>query len=95
MVSITFLLIAGYALDKYFKKQILGKALNMNPNNRNNGAIEDGRSYKWAGMHSGRLWLSIKFIVDYLSAYDLFLKEELVGRTNLHIKNGFLNVVSH
>ncbi len=61
----------------------------MNSNNRNNGAIEDSRSYKWASMHSGRLWLSIKFIVDYLSAYDLFLKEELVGRTNLHKKMGF------
>lgn len=25
----------------------------MNSNNRNNGAIEDSRSYKWAGMIPG------------------------------------------
>lgn len=94
MVSITLLLIAAYAQCKHFEKQILGKALNMNPNNRNNGAIEDSRSYKWASMPPGRHGQPIKSLIDCLSAYDLFLKEELAGRTNLHIKSGFLKVVS-
>lgn len=95
MVSITLLLIAAYALCKHFEKQILGKALNMILNNRIEEAIEDSCSYEWASMPQGRHGQPIKSLIDCLSAYDHFLKEELAGRTNLHIKSGFLNVVSH
>lgn len=95
MVSITLLLIAAYALCKHFEKQILGKALNMILNNRIEEAIEDSCSYEWASMPQGKHGQPIKSLIDCLSAYDHFLKEELAGRTNLHIKSGFLNVVSH
>ncbi|EOI5720488.1 glycoside hydrolase family 104 protein [Cronobacter dublinensis] len=78
----------------FLKKKVAGDALNMILNNRIEEAIEDSCSYEWASMPPGRHGQPIKSLIDCLSAYDLFLKEDLAGRTNLHIKSGFLNVVS-
>lgn len=53
-------------------------------------AIEQSCSYEWASLPPSRHGQPIKSISECLSLYNTFLQEELNGKTDLHIVNGFL-----
>lgn len=73
------------------KEKVRDNALNMIIHGMIKEAIENSCSYEWASLPPGRHGQPIKSLSECLRVYDAFLKEELEGKTNLHIKNGFLN----
>jgi len=73
------------------KEKVRDNALNMIIQDNIKEAIENSCSYEWASLPPGRHGQPIKSLSECLRVYDDFLKEELDGKTNLHIKNGFLN----
>ncbi|MDK9605831.1 glycoside hydrolase family 24 protein [Lelliottia wanjuensis] len=72
------------------KNKVRNDALTMIIKDEIKDAIETSCSYEWASLPPGRHGQPIKSISECLSLYDRFLKEELNGLTDLHIKNGFL-----
>ena len=73
------------------KEKVRDNALNMIAQGNIKEAIENSCSYEWASLPPGRHGQPIKSLSECLRVYNDFLKEELEGKTNLHIKNGFLN----
>lgn len=73
------------------KEKVRDNALDMIIYDKIKDAIENGCSYEWASLPSGRHGQPIKSLSECLRVYNVFLKEEMEGKTNLHIKNGFLN----
>lgn len=73
------------------KEKVRDNALNMIIQDKIKEAIENSCSYEWASLPPGRHGQPIKSLNECLRNYDVFLKEELEGKTNLHIKRGFLN----
>jgi muramidase (phage lysozyme) len=73
------------------KEKVRDNALNMITQGNIKEAIENSCSYEWASLPPGRHGQPIKSLSECLRIYDDFLKEELEGKSNLHIKNGFLN----
>lgn len=62
-------------------------------NNHIKEAIEKSCSYEWASLPPGRHGQPIKSLNECLKNYNSYLQEELAGKTNLHLKNGFLNEI--
>lgn len=54
--------------------------------------IEDSFSYEWASLPPGRHDQPIKKIDECLSSYEKIFSEERVGKTNIFIKPGFLEL---
>ncbi|NHV08878.1 glycoside hydrolase family 104 protein [Cronobacter turicensis] len=77
----------------FLKEKVLGDALNMIINNHIKEAIEKSCSYEWASLPPGRHGQPIKSLNECLKNYNSYLQEELAGKTNLHLKNGFLNEI--
>ncbi|MES0320016.1 glycoside hydrolase family 104 protein [Citrobacter sedlakii] len=73
------------------KEKVRDNALKLIIQGKIKEAIENSCSYEWASLPPGRHGQPIKSLNECLRNYDLFLKEELEGKTNLHIKRGFLN----
>lgn len=73
------------------KEKVRDNALKLIIRGKIKEAIENSCSYEWASLPPGRHGQPIKSLNECLRNYDLFLKEELEGKTNLHIKRGFLN----
>ncbi|MET3536009.1 peptidoglycan DD-metalloendopeptidase family protein [Chryseobacterium limigenitum] len=53
-------------------------------------ALEQYGSYEWASLPPGRYGQPAQTMTAALEKYDKFLKEELGGTTDLHLKKGFL-----
>jgi muramidase (phage lysozyme) len=53
-------------------------------------ALEQYGSYEWASLPPGRYGQPAQTMTAALEKYDKFLKEELAGTTDLHLKKGFL-----
>lgn len=73
------------------KEKVRDNALNMIVQGNVKEAIENSCSYEWASLPPGRHGQPIKPLSECLRDYNVFLKEELEGKTNLHIIHGFLN----
>lgn len=71
------------------KEKVRDNALNMITQGNVKEAIENSCSYEWASLPPGRHGQPIKSLSECLRVYDDFLKEELEGESNLHIKMGF------
>ncbi|WP_144283276.1 PAAR-like protein [Chryseobacterium echinoideorum] len=54
------------------------------------GATEKYGSYEWASLPPGRYGQPIETMEKALELYDKFYKEELTGKSPLHLKKGFL-----
>ncbi|MEO8234263.1 MAG: hypothetical protein ABI549_02510 [Flavobacterium sp.] len=57
--------------------------------NKTKEALEKYGSYEWASLPPGRYGQPAQTMENALSKYEKFLKEELEGKTNLYLKNGF------
>ncbi|ELY3542257.1 glycoside hydrolase family 104 protein [Cronobacter turicensis] len=77
----------------FLKEKVLGDALNMIINDNIKEAIEKSCSYEWASLPPGRHGQPIKSLNECLKNYNSYLQEELAGKTNLHLKSGFLNEI--
>ncbi|NHN77131.1 glycoside hydrolase family 104 protein [Azotobacter chroococcum] len=78
------------ALLKY---KVRGKTLDAIMNGNSQEAIENS-SWEWASLPPGRYGQPIESMSQALSSYEKFLKEELSGSSDLHLKPGFLREFS-
>lgn len=65
-------------------------SLDLITQNKIKESLEKYGSYEWASLPPGRYGQPTQTMEVALKKYDEFLKDELAGKTNLHIKNGFL-----
>jgi muramidase (phage lysozyme) len=77
------------------KEKVKNNALDMIINNLIEKAITESCSYEWASLPPSRHGQPIKSISECLSIYNKFFDEELLGKTDLHISNGFLRLVGY
>ncbi len=73
------------------KEKVRDNALDMIIHGKIKEAIENSCSYEWASLPPARHNQPIKSLSECLRIYSEFFKEEMEGKTDLHIKNGFLN----
>ncbi|CNL04709.1 lysozyme [Yersinia mollaretii] len=73
------------------KEKVRDNALDMIIQGKIKEAIENSCSYEWASLPPARHNQPIKSLSECLRVYSEFFKEEMEGKTDLHIKNGFLN----
>lgn len=59
-------------------------------NNMPKEAMQKYGSYEWASLPPGQYGQPTQTMKEALAGYEKYLKEELKGMSNLHLKNGFL-----